>query len=86
MLFFQECWKTITDDLLLPHSKWKDPKRHQCHFFEVNPKKTGDSLIQDYRPISLISGPYKILAKILSHRILEVLHEATAGTQYAFIR
>lgn len=46
------------------------------------PKKTGASVIQDFRPISLISG----LAKVTSNCIRKVLHEAIDGNQYAFVK
>lgn len=46
----------------------------------------GANCIQDFRPISLISAPYKIISKVLSNRIREVLHEIIDGNQYAFIK
>lgn len=38
-------------------------------FISMIPKKTNTSIIQDFRPISLISTPYKIVVKVLTNRI-----------------
>lgn len=42
--------------------------------------------IDDFRPFTLISAPYKIIAKELSNRIRLVMHEVIDGNQYAFIK
>lgn len=52
----------------------------------IDPKEKRSLRTKDYRPISLISAPYKILAKALSNRIREVLHEATDGNQLTFVK
>lgn len=59
---------------------------HNSTFITFIPKKIRANRFQDFRPISLISAPYKIIAKILSNRIWEVLHEVIVGNQYAFIK
>ncbi|KAL5543130.1 hypothetical protein UlMin_010840 [Ulmus minor] len=41
--------------------------------------------IKDFRPISLVSGIYKILAKLLANRLREVLEETISLTQGAFV-
>ena len=42
--------------------------------------------ISDFRPISLITSLYKIIAKVLSGRLREVLHETIHYTQGAFVQ
>ena len=42
--------------------------------------------ISDYRPISLITSLYKIIAKVLSGRLRGVLHETIHSTQGAFVQ
>ncbi|WP_407047594.1 reverse transcriptase domain-containing protein [Vibrio cholerae] len=42
--------------------------------------------ISDFRPISLITSLYKIIAKVLAGRIREVLHETIHSTQGAFVQ
>ncbi|RVX04457.1 hypothetical protein CK203_018528 [Vitis vinifera] len=49
------------------------------------PKKSLTKRISDFRPISLITSLYKIIAKVLSGR-LGVLHETIHYTQGAFVQ
>ncbi|RVW29586.1 Transposon TX1 uncharacterized 149 kDa protein [Vitis vinifera] len=42
--------------------------------------------ISDFRPISLITSLYKIIAKVLSGRLRGVLHETIHSTQGAFVQ
>lgn len=37
------------------------------------PKKSGVTDIKDFSPISLVNGLYKIIAKVLTNRLNEVL-------------
>lgn len=55
-------------------------------FISLIPKKTDASTSQDFRPISMISAPHKIIAKVLSNRIQSMLHEVIDSNQYAFIK
>lgn len=64
----------------------KIPKGINSTFLTLIPKKIGATLVKDYRAISLISGPYKILAEVLQNRTRKVLHEAIDGNQFAFIK
>ncbi|KAG9444848.1 hypothetical protein H6P81_016188 [Aristolochia fimbriata] len=49
------------------------------------PKKEGVENIRDFRPISLISGPYKIVARILAGRLKIVLPDLISKEQNGFI-
>ncbi|KAG9449626.1 hypothetical protein H6P81_009591 [Aristolochia fimbriata] len=49
------------------------------------PKKEGVENIRDFRPISLISGPYKIVARILAGRLKTVLPDLISKEQNDFI-
>ena len=42
--------------------------------------------MKDFRPISLVSSVYKILAKVLANRLTEVLSETISTSQCAFIK
>ena len=46
-------------------------------FIVLLPKKSMSKRISDYRPISLITSLYKIIAKVLSGRLRGVLHETS---------
>lgn len=65
------------------HSIGKIPIGLNSTFIPLIPKKVGANRIQDFRPISLISALYKIIAKVLSNR-REILHEVIDENQYAF--
>ncbi|KAL5548946.1 hypothetical protein UlMin_004177 [Ulmus minor] len=53
-------------------------------FLCLIPKKLDAQKVKDFRPISLVSGLYKILAKLLSNRLREVLEETISLAQGAF--
>lgn len=41
--------------------------------------------IKDYRPISLIGGVYKLIAKVLSLRLRKVVGKVVSKSQLAFV-
>lgn len=55
-------------------------------FITLIPKKIGTKCVSDYRPISLVSRTHKILSKVLSNRLKEVLSDIIDGDQCAFIK
>lgn len=50
------------------------------------PKKSGATELRDFRPISLISGVYKIIAKLLAEILKRVVHKLVNKHQMAFIK
>ncbi|RVW63731.1 LINE-1 retrotransposable element ORF2 protein [Vitis vinifera] len=67
--FYQECWETIKDDLLRVflefHNNRIINRSTNVTFIALVPKKSQSSRISYYRPISLVTNLYKIIAKIL---------------------
>lgn len=55
-------------------------------FIVLIPKKSGAVDIKDFRPISLVSGTYKIISKILVNRLKEVLGKVVTKCQNAFVK
>ena len=55
------------------------------HTFVLYQKKTNSSKIRDFRPISLVTSLYKIIAKVLSRRMREVLRDTISESQGAFV-
>ena len=49
-------------------------------FIALVPKKSQTFKISYYRPISLVTSLYKIIAKVLSGRLRKVLHETISGS------
>ena len=54
-------------------------------FVALIPKKVGAVEIKDFRPISLVSGVYKIILKVLACGLNSVLGKLVTHTQNAFI-
>ncbi|KAJ9701102.1 hypothetical protein PVL29_006450 [Vitis rotundifolia] len=54
-------------------------------FIAMVPKKSQTLKISGYRPISLVTSLYKIIAKVLSGRLRKVLHETISGSQGTFV-
>ncbi|CAI5465299.1 unnamed protein product [Closterium sp. Yama58-4] len=48
-------------------------------------KKGGRDQIENYRPITLLSSVYKVLAWVVADRIKKVLHEVISTEQYGFL-
>lgn len=91
--FFLHFWKLFEDDLLLFSFLFFDEFHANgvltCElgatFISLITKKDGVVSIKDYRPISLIGSIYKILAKVLANRLMEVLPKIISEFQGAFV-
>ena len=53
-------------------------------FLVLVPKKGGADDLRDFRPISLVGGLYKLLAKVLANRLKKVMGKVVSSTQNAF--
>ena len=54
-------------------------------FMVFIPKKVGAEDLRDFRPISLVGGLYKLLAKVLANRIKKVVGKVVSSAQNAFV-
>jgi len=61
------------------------PKGINTSYIALIPKVVGSSYFNDYRPISLLNGLFKIIAKILATRLKEVMQSVVNPSQSAFI-
>ena len=70
MAFFQKCWRVLEGDVM---AFFKDQcvfeKSLNATFLCLIPKKTNAVNIKDFRPTSLAGSLYKLLAKVLAHRL-----------------
>ncbi|KAF5466104.1 hypothetical protein F2P56_016059 [Juglans regia] len=68
------------------HTYQKFEKSLNATFIALIPKKHEASLIEDFRPISLVSSVYKIISKVLANRLSPVLENIISKPHNAFIR
>jgi hypothetical protein len=89
MAFFQKCWEVIKKDMMAVfkefHETGKFEKSFNATFVVLIPKKAGAVEIKDFRSISLVSGVYKIISKVLSSHLKSVLGKLVTHTQNAFV-
>ena len=67
------------------HEQGKFVRSLNATFLVLVPKKQNVEDLKDLRPISLVGGLYKILAKVLANRIKSVLGKVISPVQSAFV-
>ena len=84
---FRDWWHECTVESWEGHKFMRKLKfiKSNATFIAMVPKKSQTFKISDYRPISLVTSLYKIIAKVLSRRLRKVLHETIFGSQGAFV-
>ena len=89
MAIFQKCREVVKKDMMAVfkefHESGKFEKSFNATFVALIPKKVGVVEIKDFRPISLVSGVYKIISKVLVSRLNAVLEKLVSHTQNAFV-
>ena len=91
MAFFQACWAVVHLDIMALlrafHVSGSFEKSLNATFLALIPKKVEAVKVKEFRPFSLVSGLYKILAKILAKRLRWlVLPKIISTSQNAFVR
>jgi hypothetical protein len=90
MAFFKDCWEIIKGDFMAVfsefHEQGKFVKCINSTFIALIPKRHGAKEIKDFRPISLVSGIYKIISKVLANRMRRVMDRVISKPQNAFIK
>ncbi|KAK1668873.1 hypothetical protein QYE76_057032 [Lolium multiflorum] len=89
--FYKLCWDIIRHDVMRAINLFGD--LHVANFHWLNsaniallPKKDGAEEISDFRPISLIHGIAKIIAKMFSLRLAPHMDDLVSIAQSAFIK
>uniref|UniRef100_A0A803PZS1 Reverse transcriptase domain-containing protein n=1 Tax=Cannabis sativa TaxID=3483 RepID=A0A803PZS1_CANSA len=89
MAVFKNNWDTIKDDLMEVFRAFEKEGRIEGSINEtficLIPKILNSCKVKDFRPISLITSVYKIVAKTLATRLRGVLGETISETQLAFV-
>ena len=90
MAFWQNCWETVKKEVLDMFKEFHEQnsfiKSLYNTFLVLLSKKGGAEDLGDYRPISLLGGLYKLLAKVLANRLKKVIGKVVSPNQNAFIK
>ena len=89
MVFWQSYWDLVNEEILEMFKEINEQssflKSLNNTFLVLIPKKGGAEDLRDFRPISLLGGLYKLLAKVLANRLKRVLGKVVSLTQNAFV-
>lgn len=89
MMFFQKGWKFLKGNIMKFMKEFYSNNKLgygvNCFFVSLIPKKENPSSLLEYRPISLINSPYKVLSKVLANRIRLVLPSVIDKAQSTFV-
>ncbi|CAL5438187.1 unnamed protein product [Camellia sinensis] len=89
LLCYQKFWKIMKGEVVQFVKEFqtngKLVKGINSSFITLIPKKENPIGLSDYRPISLVSSIYKILAKLLATRLKSVLPHIISESQSAFL-
>ena len=90
MAALQDGWEVIKGDIMKVFREFFDDgvvnAKTNATFICLIPKKLNSISIRDFRPISLVTSLYKVLAKVLSLRLKRVLSETIDSSQGAFVQ
>ncbi|GJU10293.1 RNA-directed DNA polymerase, eukaryota [Tanacetum coccineum] len=87
--FYRRYWSFLEKDVVqavnyfFQHGVF--PKGGNSSFIALIPKTQNANMVKDFRPITLIGSLYKIIAKILSNRLVVVLGDIVNEVQSAFV-
>ncbi|KAL6333307.1 hypothetical protein AAG906_028491 [Vitis piasezkii] len=88
--FWQSCWEFVKEEVL---DMFKEFYEQNSFFKSLNntflvllPKKRGAEDLGDYRPISLLRGLYKLLAKVLANRLKKMIGNVVSSDLNAFCK
>ena len=88
--FLRHFWEILADYVMAFVQEFFDkpnfPMGCNSSFVTLIPKVDNPIHINDYRPISLIGLQFKIIVKLLTNRLVPVLHGIIGMEQYAFIK
>ncbi|RVW15364.1 LINE-1 reverse transcriptase-like [Vitis vinifera] len=87
--FWQFCWDVVKEEimgfLLDFHECGRFVRSLNSIFLVLIPKKPGAEDLRDFRPISLVGGLYKLLAKVLANKLKKVVGKVVSSAQNAFV-
>jgi hypothetical protein len=88
--FFKKCWPIIKDDVI---RLCRDFGNGNLNLESINAslitlisKNNNPQIVNDYRPISLLTYSLKFLAKLLANRLQGVILKVVHENQYGFLK
>ena len=89
MAVFQSQWETVKNDILKVFEEFYrmgiiNAITNETYIYLI-PKKLTSCQVKDFRPISLVTSLYKIIAKVLVKRLQSILGETISESQGAFV-
>ena len=89
MAFWQFAWDFVKEEVMNLFRQFHETERFvrslNATFLVLIPKKGGVEDLKDFKPISLVGGLYKWLAKVLANRLKGVLAKVISLSQNAFV-
>jgi hypothetical protein len=87
--FYQACWEDIEEDIFNFVAETMETT-HIAEELNVSkiallPKSADRNKVQNFRPISLLNTPYKIIAKVFANRMKPLLHHWILPSQTGFV-
>jgi len=87
--FIKQCWDVLKTDIMEAvrffHTTGSFSKGCNAFFIALVPKVRDPSSLEHFRPISLVGAVYKIITKVLSLRMKEVMSDVIDDCQSAFL-
>ena len=87
--FWSFSWEFVKEEVMELFKEFFEQKKFvrslNATFLVMIPKKGNIEDIKDYRPISVLGGLYKILAKVLANRLRRVIDKVVSPSQNAFV-
>ena len=87
--FWQVSWDFVKEEVMGFFKEFYEQNKFvrslNSTFLILIPKKGDAEDIKDFRPISLLGGLYKILAKVLANRLKRVVGKVVSEAQNAFV-
>jgi hypothetical protein len=89
-ILIKKCWSIVKEDFYsLFKSFYECSTDLRClngSFITLMPKTNPPSVVNDYRPISLLGGPVKLITKLFTSRLQKVITSLIHANQYGFIK
>ena len=90
LALFQACWDVLKEDIMAVfydfHACRKFEKNFNSTFISLIPKVSEAVELKDFHPISLVSGIYKIISKVLANRLRLVMNNIISTPLNAFFK